>query len=158
MEYTRSEILAAREAWIEYLMNPHRRKYRGKLANPKRCDERCCLGHGMHLFYGLKYVNGSYQHKGEDGKATFDFVEKVGLWNRIGRIENDHSVGTLRDIEKFVGKFVLAEFGRNVKELDSLTRVNDWTRTSPQRIGEYLLHVIEGGEDTPFRPLSDYSE
>lgn len=166
MEYTRSEILAAREAWIEYLMKPHRRKFRGSLANPKRGDERCCIGHATHLFFGLKKYGPSdlykYHYKDNTSTAHEDLIEKLGLHSSAGSILHAVNIGkSLRDIEKFIGKFNEENKHRKLgkyDQLDSLARVNDWTMTSPQKIGEYLLHVIEGGDDTPFVSLSEYPE
>jgi hypothetical protein len=81
--------------------------------------------------YGyITYGESSFQYPGKD------FIELVGLWNLAGGSSN--------------GDLILGE--------SNLAVCNDHTPVTPQDIGHYLQSVIEGGEHTPFRPLSDYPE
>lgn len=158
-KFTRKEIEDARLDWIVYLQNPHRRKYQGKLANPHRGDERCCLGHAEHLFFGLEKKGGVHCTKGtfNETKASIELVEKLGLWDQTGSSKYSslgYNAPALREVEMFMGK----QIHDKKNPINSLTRLNDWTKTSPQSIGAYLWHVIQGGPDTPFRPLTDFPE
>lgn len=114
--------------------------------------ERCCLGHGCYIL-GIPRVQhaegiprlqhaavqeGYYSYDGDNAEAPQSFVDMVGLWSRSGRINGGQP-------------FII-----NGKKCDSLVRANDGLDATPQQIGQYLLSVIEGGDDTPFVPLSDY--
>lgn len=89
----------------------------------------CCLGHGCDAL-GISYP--SYE------THSRELMEACGLYDECGE------TWTLRQIGKW------EEF--------CLIDVNDGTDATPQEIGAYLETVIEGGESTPFRPLSDYPE
>lgn len=139
----RSEILANRLKWINFLKNPKRKKVEGFLDGGN--GYRCCLGHGAYCL-GISrqenndiYTYGSFHEK---EVAPSELIELVGLWDNQGSIKNALSYICLND---------------DVPILD-LTSLNDNTEYSPQQIGDYLNSVIEGGEHTPFRPLSEYKE
>lgn len=144
--FTRSQIRAAREKWAQFLMVPGRKKAVGAL--DKGDGHRCCLGHGCFLFNikKSKLWNNTFAYgaNGAEGEAPDELVEMLGLWDDLG--------GTFR-LEKDIDIFK-----DMTKNKDTLANINDDTSASPQRIGKYLMTVIEGGENTPFRPLTDYLE
>lgn len=144
-KYTRSQIRANRQKWIDFLMVKGRKKATGLL--DKGGGARCCLGHGCYVL-GIKPERsdgGSWIYYDDASEmAPKSFVEMVGLWTQEGSTFNENS-----DIDVFGNK-------NPIKMFESLAEVNDETNASPKKIGEYLLSVIEGGEHTPFRPLSEY--
>lgn len=140
MKYNRSEILANRMKWINFLMVKGRKKAVGYL--DLGGGARCCLGHGCFVL-GIKRIREPplYLYDYEEELAPETFVEMVGLYD---------SNGSTGDGSSF--------------EIDSeyyctcLTTYNDEVNASPNEIGKYLLSVIEGGENTPFLPLTYYNE
>lgn len=129
-----SEVLAARQKWIEFLKNPHRRKLEGKLGNEG--GERCCLGHGCYILLGPPKVGGPWDPK--DGTSG-ELAKAVGLYSSSGTLPKGYiKVGEM--------------------QYRSLTELNDDSDWSPQRIGKYLETVINGGVGTPFRPISDFKK
>lgn len=143
MELTRGQVRANRQKWIDFLMKPARRKEIGTLDAGK--GFRCCLGHGCYaLDLPRQHVvdpdgNEIFEYYGQSGVAPEGFVKRVGLYDQEG---------TTRYYGVWLGEW----------EVSSLIEVNDDTDATPQQIGEYLQSVIDGGEDTPFRPLSEYPE
>ena len=127
---TRSEILANRKTWIAYLKRPDIIKWEGSLSHPgngwadDKYNNRCCLGHGCHA---LDIEFDAYA--GYNSELTV----KAGLWTPRGSTKSHAAIK---------------------KGVPSLQYLNDKTDATPQDIGEYLESVIEGGEDTPFKPLS----
>lgn len=132
----RETIKKNRQTWIDFLREPGRKKIRGKLESMNDFEQRCCIGHGCYVL-GMdrqKLARG-VTYDGEVNVAPASFIEAVGLWDSIGVIEN-------------TSEWAVSQ---------SLARLNDEYGRSPQEIGEYLAEVIEGGVDTPFKPLDDYS-
>lgn len=147
-KYTRSEILAARQKWIDFLLIKGRRKATGILDEGD--GHRCCLGHACYVL-GLprkpRESRGFSYDNGESELAPPMLIESLGLWDAEG--------GT-QSIEH---KITLARFEDSLHDsYPTLAQINDETDASPRQIGEYLATVIEGGDHTPFRPLSDYRE
>lgn len=142
--YTRSQVRAARIKWAEFLMAKGRKKATGLLDSGE--GHRCCLGHGAYILgiKGKKLPNGHYAYEDETDIAPQSLIEMVGLWDDTG-MTND---GTPIKIFK----------KKSNHDLYDLAGVNDNTNASPRRIGKYLLSVVEGGYNTPFRPLEDYPE
>lgn len=150
----RNEILANRRKWIEFLKQDYIQKAQGVLnevsKTGKEEDEaRCCLGHGCYAL-GIKrreYTTyaGYYLYglKEEGGYPPPEFVELVGLYSRTGSTQSGVPFADNHD---------------GHRKIDSLSRWNDNTLVMPQEIGAYLETVIEGGPDTPFKPLSDFEE
>ena len=133
----RSEVLANRQKVITFLKQPKRIKATSAL--DKGQGARCCLGH---MCYSLgiprkKYPSG-FSYAGHAGVAPNGLLVLVGLYSPTG------STWTL-------GKLVN-------QSCHSLAELNDQTTYSPQQIGSYLESVIEGGPNTPWKPLTDYSE
>lgn len=158
---TRKQILENRQKWIDHLLKPETKRYSGWLENPKNPEERCCLGHGcyvlglervvlpptpysttsLHVGTVLGYLAGIEQRSitycGADKLAPKEFVKLVGLKHPSGWVEDDLQI--------------------DAGVYHSLAIAND-SGTSPQKIGEYLQSVIEGGYNTPFHPLTEYPE
>lgn len=142
----RSEILANREKVISFLTNKKRKKATGALDTGDGC--RCCLGHMCYALDIKRVISSTksltdkykyaYGHFHDTGWAPMELVNLVGLYSKGGGV-NSH-----KDI--IIGSYTSS----------SLADLNDNTMITPQQIGEYLKSVIEGGEDTPWRPLSDY--
>lgn len=138
-QLTRSQVRENRLKWANFLMRPDTKKGLHQLDNGN--GRRCCLGHGAHCF-GLEQttsVSGMVMYCGNVSYAPLELQEILGLWTRTGANPS--------------GKPLVGFGGRS-----SLAGANDSTDATPQDIGRYLLSVIDGGPDTPFRPLSDYPE
>lgn len=136
----RSEILKNRQTWINRLKDPNSKKAKNKL---KEDDGFCCLGHGCDVLLGelgvwdltdTFFLN---DHEYEDVPPN-TFFDMVGMWDDNGGNFNNNKLE-----------------GYN---FDNLIGVNDLTDESPQQIGKYLESVIEGGHNTPFKPLNMYEE
>jgi hypothetical protein len=155
---TRDEVKANRIKWANFLLNKKRKKATGIL--DKGDGARCCLGHGAYCLgvsrhrLGETYVT-SFEYG--DGRATYsapsELVDLVGLWDSDGMTEgedlvidglNFSSLASANDADRHYA----FETGVESREIN----------ITPQMIGTYLLTVIEGGDDTPFRPLSEYPE
>lgn len=140
MTITREQVRANRQQWADFLCNPGRKKAQERLDFGN--GERCCIGHGC---YALdirrvqipegKFGKFGYGLVSERATAPLEFMDMVGLRGSGGHV----GAGT-------IGNW----------SVTSLIDVNDDTHATPQEIGQYLQTVIEGGEDTPFLPLSDY--
>ena len=128
---TRSEVRANRLKWAEFLMEPERKKAVGRLDVGD--GSRCCLGHGCFVL-GIPskvYKDGvCYDNLGKTAPSSF--VNMVGLRNGEG--------------SSLIG----------IGIQNSLAGLNDDTNATPQEIGKFLLDCIEGGDGTPFLPLSDF--
>lgn len=143
-EYTRAQILENRRKWIDFLQLPDTKKGTGRLEDSVDNSARCCLGHACHLFVSETRKIGYYEniYYGNDRSyAPVAVVEKLGLFDYKGSTAGGHD-------KIFVG----------VYRALTLAEINDDTRASPQEIGAYLETVIEGGDNTPFKPLTDYPE
>jgi hypothetical protein len=139
---TRAEILANRQQVVKFLQQPKRKKAQGSL--DRGDGKRCCLGHMCYVL-GLKRTPQTariaYGHSKEVGYAPTELLSLLGLYCVRG---GSKKLDTLR-IEG------------NTK-YHNLASINDNTDTTPQAIGKYLESVIEGGENTPWAPLSIYPE
>ena len=125
----KSEILENRKKWIEKLLDPASLKHKNCLQHPTESNKCCCLGWAC-VALGVEFdKTGSYLPEEQR--------EILGMWYSRGSSNFNHLV----DWEYY-----------------SLTAVNDNTDATPQDIGRYLESVIEGGEHTPFIPLSNFSE
>ena len=127
----RREILENRKKSIKFLQNPKRKKAKEYLDIGK--GKRCCIGHGCYVLGVKKIRDGygwNYGRKEEPHTAPFEFMDLVGLYTELGSYYTGDST--------------------------CLTELNDNTNTTPQEIGNMLEKMIEGGIDTPFRPLTDY--
>ena len=146
-KHTRSEIVANRTKWAEFLMKPDRRKGRGWLDIGK--GERDVFGHGAFVL-GVKrqrcfdpekqcfsFAYGEDLHRFE---APLELVQMVGLYDDLGKSRSGAPIEIAGCIET------------------SLASANDFTGATPRLIGNYLMACLEGGEDTPFRPLGEYPE
>lgn len=144
----RSEILENRKKVVEYLKQPERKKGIGQLVSNYDQEYRCCLGHMCESLipetkgqnpdiFDVNTLLTCYQ--GELHVAPPLLIEKLGLHDKLGSVI---AIGT-----------------RNLHaSYPSLTQVNDGTHLLPQDIGAYLETVIEGGDDTPWKSLSEYEE
>ena len=133
----REDILANRIKWGEFLCEPERKGYKGELENLDNPEERCCLGHACHLFTpDSREVHGEFIYYAEYNYlvAPKPVEELLGLYRDNGEVSrrNGGAMG-----------------------YSSLASANDGGKT-PQEIGAYILSCVEGGVDTPFKPLSDY--
>lgn len=130
--YTRSEILANRRKWIDFLKQPKRKKATGMLAWPG--GARCCLGHACYVL----------DPKRDTGWVSDDGLPPAKIMNMLGLKTADGGAnGGYLNVPGF-------------DEWVSLAGLNDESKITPQQIGAYLETVIEGGPDTPFKPLTDY--
>lgn len=152
MTYTRSEIREYRQKWIDVLIDPETKKADGTLDRGN--GARCCLGHACFAL-GIESrkkpglitppIDEYFQYR--DGKDWESYylpyvpTEMLGMWTHTGATAQRKP-------------FPIGEY----EEQKALADYNDMTKITPQEIGQYLLTVIEGGEDTPFRPLTDYPE
>ena len=141
-DYTREQIRANRQKWASFLQEPERKKARLVLDDGNDC--RCCLGHACFVL-GIKRERSitmgttgvwTYGENAHDQSAPYEAVDALGLYSSLGESRSKNIIGDT--------------------SVWSLTGLNDDARWSPQQIGKYLQSVIEGGEDTPFRPLSEY--
>ena len=131
-KYTREEILANRQKWIDFLLEPERKKATGFLDLGD--GFRCCLGHGCHILGVKNHKFGNktaYGDNVEGSVAPPEFIEMVGLYDEVGLIGGGDGY-------------------------ENLAEMNDEENTTPQEIGQFLLDRIEGGLETPFKSLSKY--
>ena len=130
----RHEILENRKKWIKFLQDPKRRKTTERLDKGK--GYRCLLGHGCYIL-GVERSRidnlWAYGLRKNFVFAPSEFISLVGLSNQSGIFNTDDGESTL-------------------------TILNDETDMTPQEMGDYLESVIEGGDNTPFKPLTDYEE
>lgn len=145
--YSRDEIRANRQKWIDFLKQPSAMKMTGILDLGQ--ERRCCLGHGCYALQIERQID-------EKGVITYDeqvsvapqsFVNAVGLHDSVGRRAKPHAYK--------VGRLAMTFEDYS---FDSLVDFNDKTDATPQEIGAYLQSVIEGGLQTPFKPLEEYPE
>ena len=158
------ELLDNRNKWIKALLYPSAKKTTGVLEQIDYNGEvvgRCCLGTGCSAL-GVKRIMGDMQNVGyydgeDDGYSVFkgepmyaesfsqEFADLVGLYDKEG-LRGDYDWPTSAKIS--IGNY----------EATSLSSLNDNTEVTPQEIGAYLQTVIEGGKETPFKPLESYGE
>lgn len=136
--YTREEIYANRLKWIEFLLVPGRKKAISVLDEGN--GYRCCLGHACFVLKLTRtknvHLDGNFYYDNEGEVAPSKLIEMVGLWDENGTSDNRVPL---------------------IGQENNLASLNDETDATPKEIGEYLMTVIEGGIDTPFRPLSHYN-
>ena len=153
---TRASVRKYRQKWIDFLIAPERKQGQSYLARPD--GRRCCLGHACHIL--KEDLNLSTFEN--DNLVYYDssniypppkVVSALGLYNKYGSSGGFHSATNVRhDLRNAI------EIDK--KEFQSLSDANDCIThiITPQLIGEYLQTVIEGGIDTPFKPLDYYEE
>jgi hypothetical protein len=157
----RSEVKENRIKWGTYLMTPGLKKAKGwlevteeyALANygTAAAAGLCCLGHGCQLFNISSTILHSdkskvvYGENGEEYAAPKELVELVGLWDNEGGSRDRNTV--------------IGSFGGLLRQYPSLAHANDDNDfdITPSMIGTYILTMIEGGQNTPFKPLEYYS-
>lgn len=154
---TQSQIITNRQTWIALLLDPATKKAKEVL--DRGGGARCCLGHGCFALglAGEKILSGSYsdviEYAGELSVAPRAFMRLVGLWFPTGeRQQSSWPNKPLRGLENLVRD------DRPDEGIVSLASLNDKTNYTPQQIGDYLMSVIAGGPDTPFRPLSEFAD
>lgn len=142
MTITGEQVRANRIKWIERLEDPKSKKATKRLV-ARVGGGMCCLGHGCAaLGYEFDHIGEAEGpgFKDEIYNAPRELIIDVGISsNNASRIDANSGLGPWKDC-------------RNLAE------VNDNTDATSQDIGAYLRTVIEGGPDTPFRPLSEYPE
>lgn len=140
---TRDKVLADRLRWAKFLMQPGRKKGCGWLDAGDGI--RCCFGHGAFAL-GIerhqhpqsdRFVYGEERHQCE---APIELVERVGLYDDLGSIKSGASIEIAGCSER------------------TLAATNDFTDVTMRQIGKYLLAKAEGGDATPFRPLTEFCE
>lgn len=139
----RAEILANRQKVITFLKQPKRLKTTGKL--DKGDGARCCLGHMCYVLKVPRTWQGSsygYGTRNDINYAPLEVINAVGLYYYDGKPGNKQDI----KIETLTGGW------------ESLAVMNDSTLATPQQIGTYLESVIEGGNNTPWKPLTDYPQ
>lgn len=141
----REQIKENRLKFAKGLQESHREKTVEKLENYNLPNQRCCLGHGCDIFNikKRKENNSVYFGKGDNyAIAPLELVDLLGLTNSTGSGYMDSS---LKNVELH-------------NDIKSLTGLNDDTNITTHEIGKLMENWIEGGEGTPFKPLSDYPE
>lgn len=150
-QYTREEVKANRIIWANFLMEPERKSVEGMLESPINPGARCCLGHACHIFIPHKRVVDeaggiSYGRAYSPTEWPPEQIEDMlGLW-RNNAVTNTNYCG---HSIKFPESFPDGAF-------NSLSEAND-AGVSPQEIGKYIMDNLEGGDETPFKPLSSYT-
>jgi hypothetical protein len=158
----RSEILINRVQWGNYLLTPDLKKARGYLEltetmalerfNSSSGAGFCCLGHGCKLFniQREETISGLtvYGSVGEEYCAPKELIDLVGLWDNEGS-----SLTLMQAGVETIGPFL----GKIYPSLASANDDRDFdVDISPAMIGTYILTVVKGGPNTPFKPLEDY--
>lgn len=141
-------LLKNRNTWIEFLCEPDRKSTVGKLESPTYPDNRCCLGHGCHILEVSRLercLNGTkvitYGEDLQELRAPDELVDLVGLWNSDG----SSSSGVRLNFEGI--------YYTNLTEMNDGRFDRDICPLTPQKIGEYLKSVIQGGVNTPFTSI-----
>lgn len=154
--FLRSEILSHRQIWADFLMKKGRKKATAQL--DAGGGSRCCLGHGCYVM-GLKpkreSLGGSIYYNESYEMAPVALVEWLGLWDVDGSTRNNYPIDVFNSVEE--NKEIDSEYDEYDMH-SNLAAINDETDATPKQIGEYILKVIDGGKNTPFRPLSDFPE
>ena len=128
--------LENRRKLIAGLREPGRKKHKGELEDILNPDARCCLGHGCQIL-GIERKVTKHQvfYGGQSGVAPDELIAAVGLRCSTG----------------YLGKTIQWRG----YTFNSLTELNDNTDATPAEIADFLEETIEGGEGSPFLPLSD---
>ena len=147
MTYKRSEILANRQKWIDYLQEPERKKTKNELESFYDNEARCCLGHAEFLFNSDRSCIEEMVYYGEsEVNLSEETMNLLGMYYNEGEIFNS-------------GHYPITSYLKyEDKQFRSLSILNDCTDITPQEIGKLLQGMIDGGENTPFKPLTDYEE
>lgn len=149
MTLTRSQVRANRETAFTFLQQPELKKGTGCMehnADGLNKDSRCCLGH-MAVALNIQRV------VMPTGRVAFGNAQDIHYAPKELRVAlglKDHA-GSAEPSDKDNPKLLPSGFS-------SLSNWNDGSNVTPQEIGTYLASVIEGGEGTPFIPLSEYPE
>lgn len=156
--YTREQIRENRVKFAKGLQESHREKETGRLEARDDENKRCCLGHGCDIFNIKRNVIDETEttnkkiYFGEEEEQTVapqELIDLLGLFNQRGGSSNGKSrLHGSEDNDDFE-----LHNGRN-----SLTTLNDTTDITIQEVGVLIEGWIEGGEGTPFFPLSSYPE
>lgn len=150
--YTREQIRANRLAWALGLQEPERRKLIGHLEDGTDPNTRCCIGHGCQI---LGITRSEAPSNKPDGIPTIFYENNTTVAPESFML----MVGMHTDC----GTGISFLCGADVEEdehnhITSLVGLNDRTNSSTQDIGVMMMQWIEGGDGTPFKPLSDYPE
>ena len=125
--------------WVDFLKTDPK-KYKGKLLNPDNPEEKCCIGHGCHLFdidTGMM---------GENTNSYLLFQKKVGLLEDCGGTLEIEKNGDLEPLPlKYKGKKIKSINTGSV--ISSLVGLNDLTDFKHKQIAE----VIEENKDILFK-------
>lgn len=124
---TQRKVYEARFTAFQYLMKPERVKHRGRMAKSLESEARCCLGH-MCVALNVEFVH-------------YDAYS--------------HTLSKIIGMHKFTGGSLSEKPLIKGKGYTNLTGLNDYSPMTPQEIGQYLMSVIWGGEDTPLKPLDE---
>lgn len=143
----RGVILQNRINWHEYLQHPDTKRHQGSLESLLLPAARCCLGHACHtlaLPRAVKLFGGTEQiHYASDfAYAPLEAMRLLGLLTEDGRV-----FGELPE------EMLFASEGPPTLTLAGLNDDIGWL---PQKIGEMLETMVEGGPGTPYFPLTAY--
>ena len=157
---TREEVRQNRIKWANFLLNKKRKKATGVLDQGD--GARCCLGHGAYCLSEIKKRKNNdglwfYGEEMADSVAPKEMVEMLGLWSPDGEIRHSSYHFILKNLIETVD-INDEDFDFGVTTYDCLAELNDSSGATPQQIGEFLMAVIDGGDETPFKPLGDYPE
>jgi len=156
---TREQVLENRKIWINFLKKKDRKKAYGAL--DEGGGKRCCLGHACYVL-GIERRNDGPDHpiyygaKLEDAFAPDELIEAVGLWDNDGSVRSGPSFHIKGKQFQSLAAANDAETVYDYDEEDNVV-MSDFNAT-PQQIGAYLESVIQGGDNTPFIPLSKYKK
>lgn len=150
MTLSREKILENREKWVNFLLDPSRKKTQGRLEAGNNYQHRCCIGHACSVLeikrtsQRVGHANAVFYGDGmEDSIAPSELLELVGLIDVEGSFNKPFNQ---RDEE-----------GNFKARIYSLVQMNDETDMTPQEIGQFIKDNITGEEETsPFYPLSTY--
>lgn len=142
----RGVILQNRINWHTYLQQPEARHWRNSLESIREGNARCCLGHACHVLGVPRRVvlNGDWKsvyYAEQHGYAPKVTQRLLGLCTEDARV-----FGNLPE-------FMVTECGYACTTFAHLNDVKRWT---PQKIGELLETMVDGGPGTPYFPLTAY--
>jgi hypothetical protein len=144
---SRHEVLENRKKVVAFLKNKSRKKAVNQL--DKGNGQRCCLGH---MCYALDIP----KERDDDGGWFYDDISDFAPASMMRKVGLYFSDGT-----NYLGTTIFEITDENSLyhgKYRSLTTLNDDSDLSTQAIGRFLESVIEGGEATPWKPLSMYEE
>ena len=132
MKYTKAQIDEYRAKWLAQLRSPEAKKTTLKLENPKKPNNRCCLGHACHalgiqreVLESKNTVNGWMVHYGEQASYLPDeaSLKLAILCNGefVNEIKIDH----------------IHSYYANI-EYKNLAQINDHTELTPAEIADII--------------------